>query len=137
MVSRIPAPRVAHPFDVERRAVLSGRLHRRHGELDAREACLAGDEPHGSRVLEKSPPTLNVGFVISHGVQALLGSLAAASNAPLPRPNLDPLPSVPPLMMRPPLFRIVASDLAVVTVVAAVASDVGAAEVSNEVHLAR
>ena len=46
VVSRIPAPRVAHPFDVERGAGLAGRIYWQRGELDAHEVCLAGDEHH-------------------------------------------------------------------------------------------
>ena len=68
MVIRVPAPCVSHPFDVEHGAGLAGRLYWRRREIDACEACLAGDEPHRSRVLEESPPPINVGVVISHGV---------------------------------------------------------------------
>ena len=79
VVSRIPAPRVSHLFDVERGEVLSGWLYRQRRELNARDSCLVGDELHFSRVKEKGPPPINVGVVISHGVLALLGSLAATS----------------------------------------------------------
>ena len=80
VVIRITSPRVAHPFDVEHGSGLAGQLYRRRGDLDARKACLAGNESHHSRVPEKSPPPLIVGVVIRHGVQVIFLSLATASN---------------------------------------------------------
>ena len=68
MVSRVPAPRVAHPFDVERGEVLAGRLYWQHREIDARKDCLAGDDTHCSRVPEEAPLPINVCIVIIHGV---------------------------------------------------------------------
>ena len=68
VVSRVPIPCVAHPFDVERGSGLAGRLYRRCRELAARKACLVGDELHRSRVPEESPLPINVGVVIIHGI---------------------------------------------------------------------
>ena len=63
----VPAPRVAHPFDVKRGAGLAGWIYWRRGEIDARKSCLGGDDPHLSRMPEEAPLTINVGIVISHG----------------------------------------------------------------------
>ena len=68
VVSRVPAPRFAHPFDVERGAGLAGRIYWQRRELKARKACLSGYEPHCSRLPEEAPPPINVVIVISHGV---------------------------------------------------------------------
>ena len=91
VVSRIPAPPVTHPFDVEYEADLAGRFYWQRRELDACKVCLAGDEPHSSRMPEKAPPPLNEGVVIRHGVQTLLGSLAVVSNAPAYAAQATPL----------------------------------------------
>ena len=64
----VPTPRVSHPFDVERGAGLASRHYRRHGELNARQACLTGDEPHCSRMTEEAPTPIQVGVVIGHVV---------------------------------------------------------------------
>ena len=82
VISHISAPRVAHPFDVERGAGLAGWLYRQRREPDAHEACLVNDEPHHSHMPEKAPPPLNVSVVILHGIHTLLGSLTTASSAP-------------------------------------------------------
>ena len=68
VVSRVPAPCVAHSFDVERGAGLASWIYWQRRELDAYEACLAGDKPHQSRVLEEAPSPINIGVFISHGV---------------------------------------------------------------------
>ena len=77
IVRRVPATRVAHRVDVKRGASLVCWIDWRRGELDARKACLAGDEPHRSSVLEEVPPPINISVVLGHGVGALLGSPAA------------------------------------------------------------
>ena len=46
MVRRVPAPRVAHPFDVKRSAVLACTINQVRGDLNDRNALLTGDEPH-------------------------------------------------------------------------------------------
>ena len=78
----------------------------------------------------------HVGVVIRHGVQTVLSSLAAASNAPASWTKLpNPMP-VSPLVSRPPLLLLANSALAVGATVAAAAAVVVAAEVSDVGHLA-
>ena len=73
MVRRVPAPLVAHPFDVKQGSGLACRIYQGRGELDTHKACLTGDESHRSYVQEESPPPINISVVVVQGVRALLG----------------------------------------------------------------
>ena len=92
-----------------------------------------GNESHRSRVPEKAPTSFNIGIFVSHGIQALFSSLAAASYALFPQPEFPP--PVTPLMPRLPLLRQANSSLRASATVSEAAAIVGAAKVSDFGHL--